>query len=59
MLIDFDYCAPLGNTLTKGGLVTGWKGPIAGEGHQYNQSSVECDMRAIQEIRKFLAAGLE
>lgn len=27
MLIDLDSCAPLGSTLTKGGLVTGWKGP--------------------------------
>lgn len=52
VLIDLDSCAPLGNTLTKGGLVTGWKGPIHGHERQYNQSSAECDMEAIQEIRE-------
>lgn len=54
ILIDFDACAPLGETLTKGGLVTGWKGPIAGEGRQYDQSSAELDKQAIQEIRNYL-----
>ena len=58
VLIDFDSCAPLGNILTKGGLVTGWKGPIAGEGLQFNQSSTICDKLAIHEIRKYLAEGL-
>lgn len=55
VLIDFDCCAPLGNDLTKGGLVTGWRGPIAGEGLQFKQSSVTCDKSAIQEIRNHLA----
>lgn len=55
VLIDLDSCAQLGNPLTKGGLVTGWKGPIAGEGLQFNESSAECDKHAIQEIRKYLA----
>jgi serine/threonine protein kinase len=59
VLIDFDACAPLGNTLNKGGLVTGWKGPIAGEGPRFDQSSATCDELAIQEIRKYLAAGQE
>ncbi|KAH8754189.1 hypothetical protein F5883DRAFT_382254, partial [Diaporthe sp. PMI_573] len=54
VLIDLDSCAPLGNSLTKGGLVTGWKGPINGFGRQYDRSSAECDMRAIQEIRDSL-----
>lgn len=55
VLIDFDCCAPLGSDLTKGGLVTGWKGPIDGEGFQFKQSSVTCDKCAIQEIRDHLA----
>ncbi|TQN73492.1 Maternal embryonic leucine zipper kinase [Colletotrichum shisoi] len=57
VLIDFDSCAPLGNTLTKGGLVSGWKGPIAGEGPQFHRSSATCDELAIQEIRRHLAEG--
>ncbi|GAO19885.1 uncharacterized protein UV8b_06042 [Ustilaginoidea virens] len=59
VLIDFDACAPLGDPLAKGGLVTGWKGPIAGEGLEFKQSSAICDKLAIQEIRKYLAEGLE
>jgi serine/threonine protein kinase len=54
ILIDHDSCAPLGSPLTKGGLVTGWKGPLAGEGRHFKESSVECDNLAIQEIRKWL-----
>lgn len=54
VLIDLDSCAPLGNILTKGGLVTGWKGPINGYGRQYDRSSTECDMEAIHEIRDSL-----
>lgn len=54
ILIDHDSCAPLGSPLTKGGLVTGWKGPLAGEGRHFEESSVECDNLAIQEIRMWL-----
>lgn len=54
VLIDFDACAAIGATLTKGGLVTGWKGPIAGEGRQFTESSADCDKLAIKEIRKYL-----
>lgn len=57
VLIDFDCCAPLGDTLRKGGLVTGWKGPIAGEGLKFKHSSVVCDELAIQAIRDHLAGG--
>ncbi|KAH8744393.1 hypothetical protein F5883DRAFT_439941 [Diaporthe sp. PMI_573] len=51
VLINLDSCAPLGNVITKSGLVTGWKGPIDGYGRQYDRSSAECDKEAIQEIR--------
>lgn len=59
VLIDLDSCAPLGDALTKGGYVTGWKGPIAGEGLHFTQSSAECDRLAVQEIRKYFTEGLE
>jgi serine/threonine protein kinase len=59
VLIDLDSCTTLGSPLTKGGLVNGWKGPLAGEGPQFNQSSVACDNLAIQEIRDYLAQGLQ
>lgn len=54
VLIDFDACAPLGAPLTKGGWVTGWKGPLAGQGERFRQSSAECDRLAIQAIREHL-----
>jgi len=54
ILIDFDSAAPLGSPLTKGGWVTGWKGPLVGEGLQFKESSAECDKLAIQEIREYL-----
>jgi len=54
ILIDFDSCAPLGSPLTKGGLVTGWKGPLVGEGLQFKESSIECDKMAVREIRNYL-----
>lgn len=57
VLIDFDCCAPLGERLAKGGWVTGWKGPLAGEGIKFEYSSAECDERAIREIRDCLAGG--
>ncbi|KAG6041916.1 hypothetical protein E4U41_000405 [Claviceps citrina] len=54
VLIDFDCCAPFGSPLSKGGWVTGWKGPMDGEGQQFKESSAECDRLAIREIRKHL-----
>ncbi|KAF3768319.1 hypothetical protein M406DRAFT_251174 [Cryphonectria parasitica EP155] len=59
VLIDFDACAPLESCLTKGGLVGGWKGPVVGQGLQFEVSSAECDKLAIKEIRKDLAEALE
>lgn len=51
VLIDFDACLPFGETVTKAGLVTDWKGPLAGEGRQFKEASKECDELAIQAIR--------
>lgn len=58
ILIDMDSCAPLGKPITKGGLVTGWRGPIHGQGREFKNSSIELDELAIQEIRKWLVEDL-
>lgn len=60
ILIDFDSCAPLCSSLTKGGHTTGWRGPMGSEeGLQFKESSADCDKLAIQEIRKHLTDELE
>ncbi|KAH7363645.1 kinase-like domain-containing protein [Plectosphaerella cucumerina] len=53
ILIDMDCCAPLGSPIQKGGLTTGWKGPMT-EGQKFSTSSAECDKLAIQGIRDCL-----
>ena len=57
VLIDFDSCTPLGEKLTKGGVVGGWRGPRFSK-EQFQKSSVECDECSIQFVRDWLVDEL-
>lgn len=51
VIIDFDTCIPIGEKLSKGGLVGGWDGkPVA----QFTCSSKECDEKALDVLREWL-----
>lgn len=52
-LIDLESCLPWGHRLSKGGLVGGWRGPF-GNGQQFESSSAQCDILAIEDIRRWL-----
>lgn len=57
ILIDLDSCTPLGEKLTKGGLVGGWRGPWFSK-EQFEESSVECDELSIKCVRDWLVSEL-
>ncbi|KXJ85028.1 kinase-like domain-containing protein [Microdochium bolleyi] len=53
ILIDLDCSTPIGNRLSKGGLVAGWRGSEHA-GQRFHVSSIECDLMSIGSIRDWL-----
>ncbi|CAJ0549807.1 Ff.00g034200.m01.CDS01 [Fusarium sp. VM40] len=56
VLLDFDTCHPIGMNLEKGGKVGEWEGIASAV---YNESSVKCDLKALEHLNLWLEKKYE
>ena len=54
VLIDLDSCTLIGETLKKGGIVGGWRGPFFW-GKEFKYLSIDCDELSLQYIADWLS----